>query len=59
MIAILVNPNNPAAEHTIRDAQEAARAKGVQLQILKAGAESDFGTAFASLVQTWRAAVSQ
>jgi putative ABC transport system substrate-binding protein len=52
MIAILVNPNNPRAEYTIRDAQEAARAKGVQLQILKAGAESDFGTAFAPLVQT-------
>jgi putative ABC transport system substrate-binding protein len=52
MIAILVNPNNPRAEYTIRDAQEAARAKGVQLQSLKAGAEADFGTAFASLVQT-------
>jgi putative ABC transport system substrate-binding protein len=52
IIAILVNPNNPFAEYTIRNAQEAARAKGVQLQILKAGAEGDFGTAFASLVQT-------
>jgi putative tryptophan/tyrosine transport system substrate-binding protein len=29
--------------------QEAARAKGVQLQILKAGAEDEFETAFASL----------
>jgi putative ABC transport system substrate-binding protein len=52
MIAVLVNPSNPRAEYTIRAAQEAARAKGVQLQILKAGAEGDFGTAFASLVQT-------
>ena len=51
MIAILVNPNNPVAEHTIRDAKEAARAKRAQLQILKAGAEGDFGTAFVSLVQ--------
>jgi putative ABC transport system substrate-binding protein len=52
MIAILVNPNNPFAEYTVRNAQEAVRAKEVQVQILKAGTEGDFGSAFASLVQT-------
>ena len=31
--------------------QEAARAKGVQLHILKAGTESEIDAAFASLVQ--------
>ena len=31
VIALLVNPNNPTAERVIRDMQEAARAKGVQL----------------------------
>jgi putative ABC transport system substrate-binding protein len=36
--ALLVNPNNPTAESIIGDAHGAARAKGVQLQILKAGA---------------------
>jgi putative tryptophan/tyrosine transport system substrate-binding protein len=36
----------------MRDVQEAARAKGVQLHILKAGAEDEFETAFASLVQS-------
>src|SRR6266851_4162511 len=51
VIALLVNPNNPAAEPLIRDAQEAARAKGVQLSILKASTESEIDTAFASLVQ--------
>ena len=35
----------------IRDAQEAARAKGVQLHILKASTESEIDAAFASLVQ--------
>jgi len=51
VIALLVNPNSPDAERIIRDVQEAARAKGVQLPILKAGAEDEFETAFASLVQ--------
>jgi putative tryptophan/tyrosine transport system substrate-binding protein len=50
-IAFLVNPNSPTAERTIRDMQEAARAKGVQLPILKAAGESEFVTAFASLGQ--------
>ncbi len=51
MIALLVNPNNPANERIIRDMEEAARTKGVQLPILKAGTESEIDAAFASLVQ--------
>jgi putative ABC transport system substrate-binding protein len=51
VIALLVNPNNPGAEPVIREALEAARAKGVQLPILKAGTESEIDAAFASLVQ--------
>ena len=51
MIALLVNPNNASAERVIRDVQEAARAKGVQLHILKAGTEDEIDAAFASLVQ--------
>ena len=51
VIALLVNPNNPNAERMMRDVQEAARAKGVQLHILKAGTESEIDAAFASLVQ--------
>jgi ABC transporter substrate binding protein len=51
VIALLVNPNNPGTEAMIRDVQEAARGKGVQLHILKAGTESVIGTAFATLVQ--------
>jgi putative ABC transport system substrate-binding protein len=51
LIALLVNPNNPSAERTMRDVQEAARAKGVQLLSLKAGTESEIDAAFASFVQ--------
>jgi putative ABC transport system substrate-binding protein len=46
--ALLVNPNNPQTDGVIKDVQEAARAKGVQLPILKAGTEGDFEGAFAS-----------
>jgi putative tryptophan/tyrosine transport system substrate-binding protein len=51
VIALLVNPNAPDTERLIREMQEAARTKGVQLQILKAGTESEIDDAFASLVQ--------
>jgi len=51
VIALLVNPNSPQTEGVIRDVQEAGRAKGVQLDILKAGTESEIDAAFATLVQ--------
>jgi putative ABC transport system substrate-binding protein len=52
MIAILVNPNSPFCRvHGTKRARR-VRAKEVQVQILKAGTEGDFGSAFASLVQT-------
>ena len=51
VIALLVNPNNVNAEPVMRDVQEAARAKGVPLHILKAATESEIDAAFATLVQ--------
>jgi len=51
VIALMVNPNTPSAERVIRDLQEAARTKGLQLHVLKAGSESEINSAFASLVQ--------
>src|SRR6476469_401420 len=51
VIALLVNPNNASAERVIRDVQEAARTKGLQLHVLKASSESEIDTAFASLLQ--------
>ena len=51
VIALLVTPNEPRTEGLIRDMQEAARVKGIELQILKAGDEREIDTAFATLVQ--------
>jgi putative ABC transport system substrate-binding protein len=51
VIALLVNPDNPGTEAIIRYVQEAARVKGVQLPILKAGNESEINGAFLTLVQ--------
>jgi putative ABC transport system substrate-binding protein len=51
VIALLVNPNAANAERIIRDAQEAARTKRLQLYVLKASSESEIDGAFASLVQ--------
>src|SRR5580704_1354149 len=47
VIALLVNLNSAAVERTVRDVQAAARVKGVQLPILKAGSESEIDAAFA------------
>jgi putative ABC transport system substrate-binding protein len=49
VIALLVNPNNSNVERMISDVQEAARAKGVQLPILRASTVGEIETAFASL----------
>jgi putative ABC transport system substrate-binding protein len=51
VIALLVNPKNPNAERVMRDVLEAARAKGVQLPILRASTDSEIDAAFGSLVQ--------
>jgi len=51
LIGLLVNPTNPTVEFYARDVQAAAQALGLKLLIVKAGTESDFETAFATLVQ--------
>jgi len=51
VIAVLVNSNSPNAERVMRDVQEAAHTKGVQLDIRKAGNEGEIDAAFATLVQ--------
>jgi putative ABC transport system substrate-binding protein len=49
VFALLVNPNSPTAAPTIRDAEQAARAKGVQLPLLKASTAEEIDAAFAGL----------
>jgi putative ABC transport system substrate-binding protein len=51
IIALLINPNNPAAETQSTELQPAARTLGLQLHVLRVNAERDFDAAFASLVQ--------
>jgi putative ABC transport system substrate-binding protein len=52
IMAVLVNPADPArAESITKNMQAAARNLRVQLQVLHASTDRDFGSAFASLVQ--------
>jgi putative ABC transport system substrate-binding protein len=50
-MAVLVNPDYPDAGIQIKEVEEAARTLGLRLRILKARIESDFDTAFATIVQ--------
>jgi putative ABC transport system substrate-binding protein len=52
VIALLLNPNNPAlTENFSREMDAAAKTLGVQLRTVTAGTERDFDAAFASLRQ--------
>jgi putative ABC transport system substrate-binding protein len=51
IIALLVNPNSLTTDPLIQDMQEAARAKGVQLAVVKAGTETEIDSAFAALIE--------
>ena len=48
-IAVLVNPANPATESAQRGMPDAARALGLQVQVLKASTKSEIEAAFATL----------
>ena len=51
-IAVLVNPANaPIAESTLRDIPEAARALGLQIQVLNASTSRELEAVFATLVR--------
>jgi putative ABC transport system substrate-binding protein len=51
MIAMLANPTSPYFEPETRDVLAAARARGLQVHVLKANTERDIDAAFATLVQ--------
>src|SRR5260370_27886669 len=50
VIGVLANPGNPNAETITRGLQAAARTLGLQLQVVNASTENDFGAAFATLL---------
>jgi len=50
-IAVLVNPTTATAETTLRDIPEAARAIGLQIQVLNASTIREIEAAFAALVR--------
>ncbi len=50
-IAVLVNPANTASTESVRDIPDAARAMGLQIQVLNASTRSEIEAAFATLVR--------
>jgi putative ABC transport system substrate-binding protein len=51
MFALLINPNGATAGAVVRQAQDAARAKGFQLHVVTASTDSEIDAAFATLLQ--------
>jgi putative ABC transport system substrate-binding protein len=47
-VAVLVNPANPNGETIVRDAEAAARAMGLQIQVYKAGTIGEIDAVFAT-----------
>jgi putative tryptophan/tyrosine transport system substrate-binding protein len=50
-VAVLVNPANPNTVPTLRDVETAARAMGLQIQVLNASTSREIDAAFAMLVR--------
>jgi putative tryptophan/tyrosine transport system substrate-binding protein len=51
LVGVLVNPDFPGAKAQLRDAQAAARERGIRVEVLNASSERDFDTVFATLVR--------
>ena len=51
VIGLLVNPDSPQTERVLRGMQEAARAKGIQLLVVKASTASEIDAALATFSQ--------
>ena len=57
-IALLVNPKSPVAEPQTRDADQAARALGLNLMVLHAVSDTEFEDVFAALIRQGADALS-
>src|SRR3981081_3726391 len=51
MIGLLINPGVPSADLYLADAQEAARSAGLELMILRAGADQEIDAAFETIAR--------
>jgi putative ABC transport system substrate-binding protein len=51
VIGLLINPTNPRSELVVQQIEEAARALGLRLHVLKVSTEGELDSVFASLVQ--------
>ena len=51
VIVALVNPNNPTSDSQMVDIQTAARALGLQIQVVNASSEREIDAAFANIVE--------
>ena len=49
-VTVLVNPNGPNSETTLRDVQSAARTIGLEIQVLNATTSREISLAFATFV---------
>jgi putative ABC transport system substrate-binding protein len=50
-VAVLINPNNPAADITLKELDAAARATGLQVQVLNASTSREIDAAFATIAR--------
>src|SRR2546423_15464361 len=50
-VAVLVSPHNASSESTVRDTAAAARAMGLQVQVLNADTSGEIDAAFATLAR--------
>jgi len=50
-IAVLTNPNNPASDLTLQELETAARARGLQIRVLKVSGADEINTTFATFAQ--------
>jgi ABC-type uncharacterized transport system substrate-binding protein len=57
-IAVLLNPNFPSYERQLRDVQEAARAMGLKIHVLRAATDREIDTGFETVAQEHIAAIT-
>jgi putative ABC transport system substrate-binding protein len=51
VVALLVNPNNPNTDPTVRELREVSQSRGMALHVVAVSSESNLDTAIASLIQ--------